>query len=233
MIIGDVDGDGSGEIVAGSFDDGVLRDAYVYIFDGASHALEWMSPDLHGEITLEMGDLNGDGAQEIVCGTRDGYVYVFDGRSHVQEWRSEELGGYVRGVVVDDVDGDGASEIVIGDAGGDIYVFDGASKGLESHWRGKKTGWISRLDVDDIDNDGVREIAAGLMVGEPGSLPAYGVGYVYVYDGITHELERQSEELAQFTGGGGLHICDVDDDGQKEIVTGGESHVYVLGGDWP
>ena len=229
LRIDDVDSDGTNEIVAGSWDDGTLNDAYIYIFDGISHIQEWINHDLHGEIRLDIDDVDGDGTKEIVCGTRDGYVYVFDGISHTQEWQSADLGCYVRGVALDDVDGDGTREIIVGNAEGYIYIFDGISHVQE--WKSSnpddRIGWISGLAVDDVDNDGIKEIIAGLMVGD--ILPAEGVGYVYVYDGVTHDLERQSDSVEQFIGCSGIDINDVDSDGQKEIITGGCSHIYVFG----
>ena len=159
LRIDDVDSDGTNEIVAGSWDDGTLNDAYIYIFDGISHIQEWINHDLHGEIRLDIDDVDGDGTKEIVCGTRDGYVYVFDGISHTQEWQSADLGCYVRGVALDDVDGDRTREIIVGNAEGYIYIFDGISHVQE--WKSSnpddRIGWISGLAVDDVDNDGIKE----------------------------------------------------------------------------
>jgi hypothetical protein len=228
LMICDVDGDGTNEIVAGSWGDGIDNGAYIYIFDGISHVQEWTSHDLRAGIRLDIADIDGDGSKEIVCGTSDGYVYVFDGCSHALEWMSSELGGYVR-VALGDVDMDGTWEIIAGDAEGCIYIFDGISHVQE--WKSSnpdvRIEWISGLAVDDVDDDGVKEIIAGLTVGD--ALPSERVGYVYVYNGITHDLERQSEPVEQFIGISGIDIDDVDGDGQKEIITGGRSHIYVFG----
>ena len=228
LMIDDVDGDGTNEIVVGSCGDGIGNGAYIYIFDGISHVQEWVSHDLRAGIRLDIADIDGDGSKEIVCGTSDGYVYVFDGCSHALEWMSSELGGYVR-VALGDVDMDGTWEIIAGDAEGCIYIFDGISHVQE--WKSSnpdgRIEWISGLAVDDIDDDGVKEIIAGLTVGDV--LPSERVGYVYVYNGITHDLERQSEPVEQFIGISGIDIDDVDGDGQKEIITGGRSHIYVFG----
>lgn len=226
LRIGDVDGDGTAEITAGTADSGVLKAAHVYVFDGVGYSQEWVSQDLKGGIRLDVGDANGDGISEIVCGTRDGFVYVFDGASRREAFKSSDLGGNVRGVVIDDLDGDGVSEITVSNAEGDICVFDGISYAEKKRWKRPRTGWISSLAVDDIDNDGQKEIVAGLMVGE--RLPAYGTGYVYVLDGATLALERESEAVAQWIGLSGIVIDDLDNDGQKEIITAGKGRIYIF-----
>lgn len=228
LRIDDIDGDGTREIIAGTRDNGNNKDAHVYVFDGVSHVQEWVSSDLCGGITLYTGDVDGDGTKEIVCGTRDGYVYVFDGLSHEQQWKSRDLGGYLRGVVIDDIDGNGTVEMIIANAEGDIYIFDGATYTQKYHWQSKmpRAGWISALAVDDLDGDGVKEIIAGLMVGD--SLPTCGTGYIYVFDAVTYGLKKKSDPVEQFIGISGMVIDDVDNDGQKEIITGGRSHIYVF-----
>jgi len=226
--ISDVDQDGTTEIVAGSYDNGIGNDAYIYVFDGVNHVLEWTSPDLHWEIQLDVDDVDGDETKEIVCATSSGYVHVFNGVSHAEEWRSSSLEGCLHGLAIGDADGDGTKEIVVGGGAGHIYVFDGFTHVLEwvSDNQGGWIGWIQGLSIHDIDHDGTREIMAGLMTGE--GMPAYGVGYIYVYDGITYELETLSDPVDQWIGMSGISISDADGDRQEELITGGSGHVCIL-----
>jgi len=202
--ISDIDQDATNEIIAGSNDNGIGNDAYIYVFDGVTHVLEWTSPDLHGELELDIGDADGDGVKEIVGATRFGYLYVFNGVSRVQEWRSSNLEGDLHGIAIGDADGDGSNEIAVGGGAGHIYVFDGVTRVVEwiSDNQAGWIGWIQGLSVNDIDHDGTREIIAGLMTGE--GMPAYGVGYVYVYDGVIHELQAVSDPVDQWIGMRGI-----------------------------
>ncbi len=213
--------------MAGSFDNGVLKDAYIYIFDGKTDTLEWKSNDLGGEVRLAVADTDDDGTMDIVCGSRDGYLSVFDAVSHELKWKSRDMGGYMRGVAAEDIDNDGTVEILAGNAEGELTVFDG--KTYEKKWtlmtgNDRTIGWIGPILVDDLDADGVKEILFGLLEGH--GLPARGIGYVYIYDGKSRALKWKSGPLEQFTWV--YDAYDVDGDGIKEILAGGKTTAYVL-----
>jgi hypothetical protein len=142
------------------------------------------------------------------------------------------------------VDGDGAPEIVATGGyryrEGYAYIFQPVSTGkgigtppvYEMAWMSNDIGPKPfGLDVDDIDADGIMEIVTG---NQP--------GYIYIFDGVTHDLEWRSDLMG--TDVFGIDIVDVDKDGEMEIVaaqggyigksdwTSGYStpHIYIIDG---
>lgn len=222
LCVGDVDNDGINEIIVGTSTKVANGEGgYIYVYDGVTKELEWMSEYLGDDSTaggdsfgLTIGDVDDDGVTEIVTNV-DGIIYVFDGISHSQEWASEYLGYGVWGsdLVVDDVDGDGTQEIIT-DGSGFIYVFAGTDHTQE--WKSENIGSVYGLVVNDIDSDGVKEIVAGTWN-----------GFIYVFGGVEHDLELQSDDLGCAIQD--LVIGNVDNDNQIEIVASGNGYLYVFG----
>jgi len=138
---GDVNGDGVADVITGA---GAGGNAHVKVFDGRTSA-ELRSflayPGFSGGVFVAAGDVNGDGAADIVTGADAGaasHVKVFDGGTGA-ELRSffaygAGFSGGVR-VAAGDVNGDGFADIVTGagaGAGPHVKVFDGRS-GAELH----------------------------------------------------------------------------------------------------
>ena len=69
------------------------------------------------------GDVDGDGADEIVIGAPDGFLYCLDAKTGAIEW-SIYFSARVGNPVIADVDGRGMSEIVVPVADGHVYVLD-------------------------------------------------------------------------------------------------------------
>ena len=68
-----------------------------------------------------VGDVDGDGENEIVAGSWDHTLRVFSGRGK-QKWK-QEFGEPVRCCFVGDVDGDGENEVVAGSMDRTLRVF--------------------------------------------------------------------------------------------------------------
>ncbi|QEL19486.1 FG-GAP repeat domain-containing protein [Limnoglobus roseus] len=140
IAVGDVDGDGKGEIIAGA---GAAGGPEVTVFDGAGHALRSFfayEPDVRSGVRVAAGDVTGDGKADIVTGPGYGGgpdVRVFDlstsatGPVHARDGFFAYDPSFIGGVYVGtaDLNGDGKAEIVTGaGAGGGpvVGVFDGS-----------------------------------------------------------------------------------------------------------
>jgi hypothetical protein len=241
VATGDVNGDGTPDIVTGS---GPGTAAHVKVFDGRTGALirSFFAFDVSftGGVYVAAGDINGDGQADIVVGADSGatpYVRVFDGATGA-EIRSffaygVSFSGGVR-VATGDVNGDGAVDIVTGTGPGPtaashVKAFDG-STGAE----------IRSFSAFDPSFAGGVFVAAGVVNGDGDADIVVGadsgaVPHVKVFDGAT-TAEIRSFLAYDVTVSGGVRVAagDVNGDGVADIVTGagpgGGPHVKAFDG---
>jgi hypothetical protein len=170
-----------------------------------------------GVRALEIGDVDGDGREEIIYPSADlytGFVRVFDGGTRAIKRQSADYEDvYFSALALADVDQDGDVEIVAGQgrsntgaAGVYLVVFNGAT--MAEEWRSVDLGiyWgeVSDIAVADVDADGQPEIVAAMADGR-----------LHVYDGVTHQLDWLASLTAH-----SVAIADVNLDGAPEIVVG-------------
>lgn len=173
--IDDIDGDGTLEICAASYDASV-DSSTVYVFEGPTGAvrpgwpkkvwkLVWGSPAL--------GDIDGDGHQEVVLGSSQGFVYAWhDNGVEVRngDFNSATDGvfqvtsGFIYGTAaLVDLDHDGVLEIVLGSGDGKVYAWNADGTSVPG-WPFVSGGAITASPaVGDIEGDGHYEIAIGSM----------------------------------------------------------------------
>jgi hypothetical protein len=206
VACGDVDGDGTPDIVVGA---GAGGGPHVRVFRGGDATLLAdlfpYDPGFVGGVRVAAGDVTGDGRADIVTATGPGggpHVRVFDGVT-----LTEVLGlfaydpGLLSGlfVAVADVDADGYADIITGpDAGGapDVRVFRGVDGSL-----------LLELFAYDIGFRGGVRVAGGDLTGDGRAeiLTAAGAGggpHVRVLDGTTGGLVGEIFPYSPgFTGG--------------------------------
>lgn len=169
ISVGDIENDGTIEIVTGTENGG---GPHVRVFNGEGVLINpgffAYADSFRGGVNIAIGDLNGDGINEIICGA--GY----NGGPHIRVFRKDgtlinpgffAYDASFRGgvnVAVGDVDGDGIDDIVTGPGlGGSplarVYDRDG---NLKSEFYVDDRVNRDGLEVvtADIDNDGTDEI---------------------------------------------------------------------------
>lgn len=204
LEIGDVDGDGELEVVAG-------LEQHVHVLDAATGAEEWRSTALgfrRGTVTfLRLADVDADPNLEIVAAQQDGQVFVYDGVTHVQELQTADLG--VTALATADRDGDGTAEILIGTrtVEGTVAALD-PSTGAVGEVLGEYGGPIDALAVIDLTDDFVPDLV--LAVGNE----------LLVHDGrFPSERLWRSGVIGDGVGlEDSLRVADLDEDGRLEIL---------------
>ena len=159
--------------------------------------------------TLAAGDVNGDGADDLLVGTQDrtagavALVYrpdVADDLTNADATFTGEVNGDAFGTAIlsDDLDGDGQDEVIVGAPGydvgsatraGRVYLWEGGSLGgsiaaadADATWTGLSTGAPAAgttLATGDLDGDGYGDLVVGSPTADTGGNDAGAVYIVY------------------------------------------------------
>ena len=173
---GDPDGDGDNELVVGTGGDsrdGSQANAEVRVYQrsGGSYTLDGsvMNPARYKAYGIEVGDLNGDGSEEIVVGTGEKgeskpRLIIYDGNSHSEEYSKDVDSNSVWGIESGDFDSDGEPELIYGTSGGELFIYDGIEPGTfeaKTSALSGKTGHYGGIAIGNADNDGALELVVG------------------------------------------------------------------------
>jgi hypothetical protein len=229
VAVGDVTGDGQDDIIAATgagmaavkIFDGITGDPVRSFYagppvGGGSDGLLSSQQGAGGRryaggLTVAVGDLNGDGKNEIVtaCDKGQGIVSVFSSQG---KWLRGFKPAYRGRVAVGDTDGDGKAEIILGSASSsEVRVHDGRTFAREL----RIEAVIDEPDgvnvaAADIDGDGIAEV----VVGSGSSAD------VAVFD------SRTGDEVltltAEVEGAGGVRVAGgvISEDGMADLLVG-------------
>ncbi|HEX7795884.1 MAG TPA: VCBS repeat-containing protein [Vicinamibacterales bacterium] len=225
VAVGDVNGDGVPDIVTGPGPGGA---PLVKVFNGATGTLIRsffaFTPSFTGGVFVAAGDVNGDGAADIIVGADAGggpNVKVFDGATGatLQSFFAYDAGftGGVR-VAAGDVNGDGVPDIVTGAGPGGaphVKVFNGTTGALLQSFLAFSPSFTGGVFVaaGDTNNDDKADIVVGADAG--------GGPQISVFDAATNSLLLSFFAFApNFAGGVRVAAADMNGDGVADIIAG-------------
>ncbi|TAJ17633.1 MAG: hypothetical protein EPO65_10760, partial [Dehalococcoidia bacterium] len=240
--IGDTNGDGVPDFVIGSpgFNELGSNQGGFWLYAGTNGSVLHLfkgdyAPQGLAAALDAVGDLNGDGAFDILAGApgtvpnKRGAVYVYSGSTFERvltiegdgDWQTVGYGVAGTG----DLNGDGTPDLAFGAPYGQgnqgtnvdfVSVRSGAGGGELHRFTQMNVGYELR-GVGDVDLDGVPDIAISDLLH---AVIGPRQGAVYVYSGATWELlhlfegEAEKDNFGYAIDGGG----DLNDDGLPDIV---------------
>ena len=207
VALGDVDGEGDLDMVAGNVRGQANR---VWINNGVGSFIDSLQALDGVSLDVLLGDLDGDGDLDVVTGSTGKLVWINDGTGAFAD-SGQVLGTlYTLTMALGDVDCDGDLDIVAGNENGAnrVWINDGAGTFTDSGQAlgGSNTGGVA---LGDVDGDGDLDT----VTGNSGA-----ANRVYVNDG-TGQFADSGQALGNsYTTD--VVLGDVDCDGDLDIVAG-------------
>jgi hypothetical protein len=173
VATGDVNGDGTPDIIAGAGPGGKPR---VIVFDGKTHAVLdsflAYSSSFKGGVSVAAGTVGGGSTADIVTGAGPGgqpRVNIFNGLTHSLIKTYLAYGAGFKGgvnVAVGDVNGDGTADVITAPGAGGkprINVFSGDTTTLVADFLAFKANFSGAVNVAsaDVNFDGKADIVVG------------------------------------------------------------------------
>ncbi|MEM7029619.1 MAG: FG-GAP-like repeat-containing protein, partial [Chloroflexota bacterium] len=201
-VSADLDGDGTLEIIVGSYD----KHLYIFNADGTL-----VASYLAGDVIIStpaVGEVDTTVAgQEIAFGSGDGYLYILAKDGNLL-WR-QATGWTIRSSpLIVDMDNDNQAEILIGSDDNHLWAWN--------HDGSRVTGWPQETQSDvfsspafgDIDGDGQGEIIVGSDD-----------GHIYAWHVNGEDVAGWPKEASKSVKGTPA-LVDADGDGTFEVVVG-------------
>ena len=210
--IGDVDNDGEMEVVFGNS----AGKLYIVGFEGNQELAYTILGSV--ESSPALADIDGDQDLEIVFTTvtsSGGQLYVIHHNGMTASGFPKELGMMWAGPAVHDIDNDGSFDVVVVTDDKEVYAIEASGGSVKSGFPFMAEGRFNTAPtIVDLDNNGDYEIVVGSKNGEL---------YVLHHDGTIFSEYDTGDDIR-----GGISICDLNNDGQLDLLFGGyDDKVHV------
>jgi len=247
--LGDIDNDANGilDVVVGTFSD----PGNIYAFPGdlwgnysaTGHYLTNWPKSGGGSIETApaMGDIDGDGKNDVAWAAVDGNLHIWLSSTDSQVLReigSEDTSTAIySSPALADLDGDGKLDIIIGSCTGLVHAFN---------WLGDDLpGWENGIKISTTEDDSVdAPVVVGDVTGDGQinvvAVCSDGLAYAIYADGINHKINGKRTGPLAWVGCcrssntdpiellNAPVIDDLDNDGLVEIVVAGSQGVYIF-----
>jgi|GEM_PF-1271032 len=202
--------------------------------------------DVGYNAALTVGDLDGDGDEDLLVGNYSGYLQYFrnegdsfievtgsenpfDGinATHYESYGYDEYYGFAK-PAIGDLDGDGDEDVLVG-AGNFLNYFRNEgdnfkeATGSENPFEGVYTGWnATPPTIGDLDGDGDEDVLIGNWDGKIKYFRNEGASFIEVigsenpFDGVNADYYYSYSYQIPVMG-------DVDEDGDEDVLVGNES----------
>ncbi|ACL03849.1 FG-GAP repeat protein [Desulfatibacillum aliphaticivorans] len=227
VAIGDMDGDGDMDVVAGNY--GVNR---LYINNGTTDPFMGVtgidiSTDSHNTRSIALGDVDGDGDLDVVIGN-----YIEPNRLYLNNGTAEPFNGVIGkditgdsqntiSIILEDMDGDGDLDVVGGNSlePHRLYLNNGTAdpfNGVTGANISEDENITKSLALGDVDGDGDMDVVAGND----------GMNRLYMNNGTTDpfmgvtgmDISTDADDTKS------VALGDVDRDGDLDLVVGNWIH---------
>jgi HEAT repeat protein len=234
----DINGDGQPNVLPN-----IMGQAAWYEFNrdkAALHGVKWIKHQLPKQIAahgIGAGDVNGDSRCDVIAPA--GWLEQTNDASEPWLWHAEfNLGATSIPILVHDVDADGDADIIWGMGHNyGIYWLEQDNTDGNRSWKKHliDDSWSQPhfLILADLDNDGTDELVSGKRFHahnghDPGGNEPKCV-YYYKFDRNEHKWQRHLIHEGGDVGFGiNTAACDMDGDGDIDIVAPGKSGLFLI-----
>lgn len=256
LAIANLDGDANNELIWSVGANSTDSD-FFFIYDLSTKQKKWQSKNLVSDFSaFDIGDRDNDGKIEIISAATEEYpnynargiISVFSGATKLLEWQNNEAIAFAysegySAVKIADIDNDDENELIIGiqnrNSSSRVYVFDD-DYSIKNTYEIDGMNIIIDIEVSDIDNDGTKEVivTSGTNVGGS-SHPEDWQNFIYIFDGITAEIEWKSPQIGSVSSTvGNIKVGNIDNDNAQEVAvikyfngSANQSVLYIIDGE--